>query len=163
MNPFEVLVFNLSQLGVYNIFLPFLLTFAIFYGLLKKSEILGDDEKVMGVVSLVVAFFVTGYAAYPLGLLLSNIFGIAIVVISGILVIIMFMSMAGYDIGGLKENKLVPALAAIIGVILFIVAGALAIFGVEDIQAESNVIGAIVLLVVMVIAVYLVAKGEGGD
>ena len=60
MNPFELLVSNLNQMGFFGFLLPWLLMFAVTYGLLVKSKVLGEDQKLIGVISLVAAFFVVG-------------------------------------------------------------------------------------------------------
>jgi magnesium-transporting ATPase (P-type) len=59
----ETLLINLEKMGFFA-FLPFLLTAAVFYGLLRRSKLFGDPEKNVGVnatVSLVAAFMVWGY------------------------------------------------------------------------------------------------------
>jgi hypothetical protein len=66
-NPFEIVINRLSELGFFTYVLPYILTAAIFYGLLRKSEIFGPPEKnvaVNGVVALVAALFV--WATPPL-------------------------------------------------------------------------------------------------
>jgi hypothetical protein len=67
VNPFEIVIKKLAELGFFTYVLPYILTAAIFYGLLRKSEIFGPPEKnvaVNGVVALVAALFV--WAAPPL-------------------------------------------------------------------------------------------------
>ena len=61
---FAQMIFSLRDLGFFNFFLPFLLTSAIFYGLLRKSAVFGPREEnlaVNGVVSIVAAMMVWGY------------------------------------------------------------------------------------------------------
>jgi hypothetical protein len=61
VNPFEIVINKLNELGFFTYVLPYILTAAIFYGLLRKSEIFGPPEKntvVNAVVAFVAALFV---------------------------------------------------------------------------------------------------------
>ena len=58
--PLEIVLINLEKMGFFA-FLPFILTAAIFYGLLRRSKLFGEPEKnivVNAVISLVAAFMV---------------------------------------------------------------------------------------------------------
>jgi hypothetical protein len=59
----ETVLINLNRMGFFA-FLPFLLTAAVFYGLLRRSKLFGEPEKnviVNAVVALVAAFMVWAY------------------------------------------------------------------------------------------------------
>jgi hypothetical protein len=59
-NPFDFVILRLNSLGFFQLLL-FVLTSAVFYGLLRKSKLFGEADKnivVNGVVSLVAAFMV---------------------------------------------------------------------------------------------------------
>jgi hypothetical protein len=59
-NPFDFVILRLNQLGFFQLLL-FMLTSAVFYGLLRKSKLFGEPDKniiVNGVVALVAAFMV---------------------------------------------------------------------------------------------------------
>ncbi len=63
-SPFETLILRLRDLGVFQFLLPFMLTAAVFYGLLRKSQIFGPPEQnvaVNAIVALVSAFMVFSY------------------------------------------------------------------------------------------------------
>lgn len=60
-NPFETVILNMRNTGMFQFMLPFMLSSAIFYGLLRKSQIFGDPQKsvtVNAVVALVASFMV---------------------------------------------------------------------------------------------------------
>ena len=152
MNPFEILVNNLNQMGFFGFLLPWLLMFAVTYGLLLKSKALGEDQKIIGVISLIVAFFVVGYGGPLFGLFFQHLFGIAAMIIGGILVTVLFVSMAGGDISKLAENKAVIALLAGIGLIVFMIA-----LGTYGATIENDVIAAIFVVIIMAIAVVFIA------
>ncbi len=61
---FREAIIQLRNIGAFNFLFPFLLTMAIFYGLLRKSKIFGPPETniaVNAIVSLVAAFMVWSY------------------------------------------------------------------------------------------------------
>lgn len=158
MNPFELLVYNLNQMGFFGFLLPWLFMFAVVFGLLVKTKVLGEDIKVSALVALVVAFFTIGYGGPFLANFFVNLFGVAAVVIAGILVIVLFISMAGGDITKLMESKAVIALVAAVGIVVFFIV--LAALG--GVQIGGDVIGIIFIIIVMAIAVFFVAGGKGG-
>jgi hypothetical protein len=60
-NAFETVILKMRDLGMFQFLLPFMLTTTIFYGLLRKSRIFGEEFRaitVNAVVSLVAAFMV---------------------------------------------------------------------------------------------------------
>lgn len=157
MNPFELLVYNLNALGFFGFLLPWLFMFAVVFGLLAKTKILSEDPKVSAVVSLVLAFFVIGYGGPWLANFFVNLFGVAAVVIAGILVTVLFVSMAGGDIGELMKNKAVLALVVGLGIVVFVM-----VLGAWTVVADPNTIAIIVMLIVMAVAiVFITGKGGG--
>ena len=63
-SPFEDVILRLADLGFFKFLLPFLLTAAIFYGLLRKSQVFGKPEEnvaVNAIVALVAGFMVWAY------------------------------------------------------------------------------------------------------
>jgi hypothetical protein len=64
MNPMELTIQKMRELGFFQFILPFIMTSAIFYGALRKSKIFGEPDKnvtVNGIVALVAAFMVWSY------------------------------------------------------------------------------------------------------
>lgn len=60
-NAFETVILKMRDLGMFQFLLPFMLTTTIFYGLLRKSKIFGEEFRaitVNAVISLVAAFMV---------------------------------------------------------------------------------------------------------
>lgn len=63
-SPFETVILRLGDLGFFQFVLPFLLTAAIFYGLLRKSKVFGEPQEnvaVNAIVALVAGFMVWAY------------------------------------------------------------------------------------------------------
>lgn len=63
-SPFELVIGRLRDIGAFQFLFPFLLTAAIFYGLLRRSQVFGPPERNVAVnatVALVAAFMVWAY------------------------------------------------------------------------------------------------------
>jgi MFS family permease len=160
MNPFEILVYNLNQLGFYGFLLPWIFTFAVIWALLVKTKLLGDDQKVIGIVSLVIAFFITGFGAVPLGQFLTDLFGMAVMIIAAILIIMLFAAMAGFDITKLADNKAILAAAIAVGLIVVFTVG---VGGAMRITINETTIATIFMVIILIAAVYFIAgQGNGG-
>lgn len=99
--PFDIAILNLQRIGFFKFVLPFILSAAIFYGLLRKSQLFGPAEKnaaVNAVVALSASFFVW---AWPIlmGIDITNQLsaffmqgmGTALVVMVGLLLAGMFL------------------------------------------------------------------------
>ncbi len=157
MNPFDIMIQNLMALGFYGFVLPWIFVFTVFYALLLKSKILGEDQKIIGVVALVAAFLVTAFFA-PLGMVIANLFGTATLFLAGILVVILLVSMAGFKIEDLAGNKIIMYLVALIGVIIFV---AVALSSVIQVSVNESVIAAVLMVIVMIAAVYFIAGKSG--
>jgi hypothetical protein len=61
VNPFQIIVDRLVDLGVFSFFLPWLITTAILWGLLKRSKIF--DPTVNAILAIASSFFLWGYLA----------------------------------------------------------------------------------------------------
>jgi hypothetical protein len=60
-NMFETVILNMQRTGMYQFLLPFMLSMAIFYGLLRRSKIFGEPRETVSinaVVSMVASFMV---------------------------------------------------------------------------------------------------------
>jgi hypothetical protein len=153
MNPFELLVANLNSLGFFGFLLPWLFVFVVVFAILLKTKVLGENTKIMGVLSLVIAFFVIGYGGPAMASFFVNLFGLAALVLAGILVVILFVAMAGGDISKLASNKAVLAIIAGIGIVVFFIA-----IGAIGVQVSESVLGIIFIIIVMAVAIVFVTK-----
>jgi len=60
-SPFETVILNMRDMGMFQFLLPFMMTAAVFYGLLRKSQVLGEPKSSVAVnatVAMVAAFMV---------------------------------------------------------------------------------------------------------
>jgi len=150
MDPFSLLVANLNALGFFGFLLPWIFMFTISYGLLMKAKVF-ENPKVIGVLSLVLAFFVVGFGGPWLAMFFTNLFGYAAVIIAGILVIVLFITMSGGSISKLFDNKGVAVLLAAIGLVVFFIA-----VGGSVVMVSDSVIGIIFVIILMAVAVYFI-------
>ncbi len=153
VNPFEALVTNLNALGFFGFLLPWIFTFAVLFGLLLKSKAFGENKRIAGVISLVVAFFVVGFGGPAIAVFFSSLFGLAAVVLAGILVIALFLAMSGTDISKIAENKAVAYAIVGIGIVVFFTAA-----GSLGIQLSESSVAIIFMLLILIVAIAFITK-----
>ncbi|MBI2583619.1 MAG: hypothetical protein HYW25_03045 [Candidatus Aenigmarchaeota archaeon] len=154
-NPFEIMVSNLNELGFFGFLLPWIFIFAITFGILAKTKVLGDDMRVSAVVSIVLGFFVVGFGGPFLADFFVNIFGIAAMVIAGILVLVLFMGMTGMSLEKIGDNKAVLVFFIGLAILIFFVAlGGLFVRFTDDAAA-------IVLIIIVFAAAVAFITGAG--
>jgi len=152
MNPFEVLVHNLNALGFFGFLLPWVFIFVITFGILAKTKALGDDLRIAAVTSIVLGFFVVGFGGPWLASFFVNVFGIAAAVLAGILVLVLFMGMAGIPLDQLVKSKAVLAVLIGIAVLVFALAA-----GALSAVVNQTTIAIVLVLIVMAVAVVFIA------
>ncbi|MBI2085139.1 MAG: hypothetical protein HYT71_01350 [Candidatus Aenigmarchaeota archaeon] len=168
---------TLKAMGFYDFVLPWLLAFAIVFGILQTVKIFkkGDasNTSVDAVVSLVVAFYLTIFTPYSgfLSSFFSKLFGSSIIMLSSVLVLLMFVGIFGFNIKDLLSKKdgekteLTPiGIAGLIGA--FIVAAILFInatsgvfsFGGSDIL-NGDTLTVLLFLGIIGAVIWFVVKG----
>jgi hypothetical protein len=180
-----------KDFGIFEFYLPFVLMFAIFYGLLSKSKIFGDPSKerrvnsINIVISIVAALFVMVYT--PVGVSLTVFFGTFFTQTMVILVTVLAFALILYMIlpsGALEDMfkdpkkyaKYFIPIAAIVALIIFLSAGGLSIFGIEltggtgvggigglGFSLSSQDIVLIVLIIVFALVIWFITRGESGE
>jgi len=173
--------------GVFEFYLPFVLMFAIFYGLLSKSKIFGDEDKerrvrnINVIISIVAALFVM---VSPAGVSLTVFFGtfftetMVVLVTMLCFMLIMFMIIPHGSVGDfLKEpmkyaKYLIPfALIAVLAI--FFSSGAPEIFGIKiggsggiglpNLDLSSQDIVTIVMILGFLLLVLFMTRGGKED
>ena len=154
---FGVLVCNLQQLGFFGFLLPWIFMFAVVFGLLVKTKILGEDKRLAAVVALVAAFFVVGYGGPVLANFFVTLWGVGAVVLAGILVTVLLVGMAGGDMTKIFESKAAMGIIVAIGIVVFIVAaGALGAFA----SVGTDVFAIILVIIIMAVAAFLIVGNK---
>ena len=172
--------------GIFEFYLPFVLMFAIFYGLLSKSKLFGEpnEKRVRNVniiVSVVAALFVMVYP--PTGITLTTFFGTfftqTMVVLATLLAFAMILYML-LPTGAIekmfedpsKYSKYLIPIAALIILFVFFAAGGLQIFGIElgtpgmpstpSIGISSEDLVVILLIVSFILVIWFITRDENG-
>jgi len=165
----------LKNIGIFEFYLPFVILFALVYGLLEKAKIFGpENRRINVIVSLAAAFFVMAYT--PVGITLTQFFATFFTQTTVILVTLLAFVMIIYllvPITGRKEfpgaAKYIAFFGALIVLGMYISSGGLGIFpGIKEvIGADVTGIGLspqdifiIVLLAITVLVIYWMTKGE---
>ena len=188
MAALDTLVNLMKQQGVYEIYLPFLLTFSIFFALLRKTKIfyaktdasgkLADNDKIGNnisiVVSVVAALFVTIFT--PFGVSISYYFAMfftqASVAMVAIIVFLMVGSLlmtnifqpSGENFGELIKNwaKYVLGFGILLVIFMFVNSGGISLltnFGIRIPGLDQGDLG-VILLVAGTIGIILLATHE---
>ena len=154
---FGTLVQNLNALGFYGFVLPWLLIFAVVYGILVAGKIFGGDKKIAGLIALVIAFFVTAYTG--IGSFFIGMSGLGAMLFGSLLIVVMFFALLGFQIENFKDvfkgwEGII--FLAVLGLVVFFVIGGGVISG---ITLSSEVWGAILMIVIIALAIMFVAGG----
>lgn len=162
----DAVIAALRQLGFYDFLLPWLFTFAIVYGLILKLALFGDATKKIAIVlGLVTAFFVTGFGGAALSRFFISIFGGGVIIISGVLVILLFLGMVGKSPEDLSKGGTL-AVMIVVGIVLWLLATGTAVGAGIGWLLSADLIAFILVVVVLVLAVWMIVregkKEEGG-
>ena len=126
-----------KEFGVFEFYLPFIIVFAIFYGLLSKANVFGTDKKGKNlnlVISGVAALFVIAYT--PVGITLVEYFGamftgtviVLVTLLASLMILSMLLGMAGVGITVSKAGIIFILIAILLAIGVFVASGGAAIF-----------------------------------
>lgn len=177
-----------KEIGIFEFYLPFVIMFAVLYGLLSKSKIFGDAEKdrkvrsINLIISLAASVFVMAYT--PVGITLTtffaNLFTSTLIAIVTMLVFLMItaliLGVAGREMKLEHGAKFVVLLILVLVIGVFISSGGLAFFPgltlgpvpdvptviFPDLNLTTQDIAIIALVILTGIVVLYVTRGEGG-
>ena len=149
---FATLVQNLNAWGFYGFVLPFLFMFALVYGLLMKSKILGDQKGPIGVVSLALAFFVTAYSG--IGQYFIGLSGIGAMLLGALLVVILFFAMMNFEgLDKVTSNIWLVAILGVLAIIVFFILGGASI---ANVPLTNDTVAIAFMLIVIGLEMYFV-------
>lgn len=138
----------------YGFLLPWIFTFAIVYGLLAKMKLFGEaTQKISVALALVVAFFVTAVGGPAMASFFVTLFGGAAIYLAGILVVLLFLEIAGFS-GKLKEYTIVMIILIVLGIALFYVAGG----AVPGVSIDQTTMSLVFWVIVIAAVIYLVTR-----
>jgi hypothetical protein len=128
-NGFDQLLVNMQNMGFFQFLFPFLLSLAIIYGVMKFTLQDRLPKSAMGVIALVISFFVMLYSSWNSMIVnfFANISGTWLIVASGILFVLILLGLTGFKTSELFENTKAKWIAVIvvvfIGILIFMGAG----------------------------------------
>ena len=165
---FDNLIITMKNLGMFQYLFPFLLALAIFYGILMWA--IGDRIKKgpVGLISVVLAFFVMLYANTNPFIMafFSNLGGTTLIVASGILVVTIFLGLAGFKLQDTFKGKysmwVLVFVLILIGIIVYFGAGGGNFVNVPSFIINSDFTAVVIVIVIIAAAMYFMTQGEGG-
>jgi hypothetical protein len=165
---FDNLVINMQNLGMFQYLFPFLLALAVFYGVLEWS--LGGRVKKgpIGLMSVVLAFFVMLFAnTNPMiAGFFANLGGMTLIVGSGFLVIIILLGLAGFQLNKVFEKGYMMwffvFVVILIGLIVFFGAGGNYFLNVPSFFINSDFTTVVIVIVIIALAMWFMTR-EGDE
>lgn len=168
--------------GIFDFFLPFILMFAVLYGLLTKSNIFKMGDKPANAINLVIALAISAFIMiYPvtgvtIADFIAQLFGKTFVVILTLLSFLIVTGLVvpsltgkglGADMIGTKWIPLIIFILLALAIGVFISSGGSWIFpGIKSPWSfnlpSGEVIAIIVMVVLLIGIIWFVARGEGG-
>jgi len=128
---FQSMIQNMVSLGFFQFLFPFLLALAIFYGILKWTVGEKMPNSAVGLISLILAFFVMLFASSNPSLVtfLQNISGTSLIVGTGILFLVVLLGLMNFQVKDLigkdktAGERLLLLVVVVIIIVLFFGAG----------------------------------------
>jgi len=182
MSLYEGVIGLLKNFGFFDIILPFILIYALVFGILAKTQILGDPfekeneararfvRSIISLVSLSIAFLVVG--AYNVVLRIQEFIPYAVLYILAVFMLLVSMSAFYLPTGGKVEEsefkryrKVILALSIIIFTILTLIS--LGIITAQSLRSgleswiSNEIIATIIIFSFIIFVVYWMTKGEG--
>jgi len=129
-----------KELGIFEFYLPFIIMFAIIYGILKNAKIFGKDANNINlIIALSASLFVmvftpVGPGAITLAMFLSDLFAGTLMVVVTILTFLIITYMVITPFGGQEKMNVgkfvvpIVLVALILALGVFVASGGLAIF-----------------------------------
>jgi hypothetical protein len=173
--PFETAILKLKDLGFFQFLLPFMITAAVFYGLLRKTQLFGDPEKnitVNAIVALSASLFVW---AAPIILGVDIEAHLAAFFIQGFVVTLVFiiaLILAGMffppDLPKALGERIktgwlwsaIVIIVLIIGVVLLVSSGLYQIiFPNVSIHVSSDIFITIGMLILVIVVIFAITRG----
>lgn len=166
MGAFAAVVQTMADMNIFHLFFPWLLIFAVSYGVMNKNEVFSEDQTVNGVIALSIAFLTIGGAAVfvPEGLYTHFAAALSFGVF-GILGFMILLAVAGYDLTQLAEKESsLPLIGAVLIAIVGFIGVLLSNFDVQSmLGGVSNPVDEILMpILVMIFLIIIVGATAGG-
>lgn len=182
VSPFVSVIEKLRDIGAFQFLFPFMLSAAIFYGLLRKTKLFGEPEKnvsVNAVVSLIASFMVWAspiLLGIDIQVALSKFFvqGLiaTLIPLLGLLIVGMFMPEGlTTELKGVFKGKALMGLVAVFILVIFGVAvssGLIGVLfpglslpgGVSGISSDWLITAGTIIILILIIAIIIFVGGK---
>lgn len=171
-SPFEIIAERLVDLGVFSFFLPWIITAAIMWGLLKRSKMF--DTSINAILSIAVSFFIWGYLAQsafeiggPLSTFITQGFVFMLMFVFGLIASSMFYPDFSKTLTEVfKSSTMIWVFLGLFVGALFFTSGLYQVLtvGPETTGIQADVQGMIILMVGLIIGIFIlvgVSRGTG--
>jgi hypothetical protein len=168
-NVFPQMLQNLENMGFFLYLFPFLLSLAIFYGVMSAALQKQLEKSARALISIILAFFVMLYSSFNPTLVsfFASLSGVGLILASGLLFGAIIFGLAGFDLKRLfmdkDEKKLNWASILIIVFVLVLVffgAGAGSLIPLPSWSGSSEMWTAIFFIAIVALALWWMTKGE---
>jgi hypothetical protein len=169
MGLFDAMLTSLLNMDFFQILFPFLLALAIFYGVLKMvlKEKLGNGP--IGLISIILAFFVMLYArTVPIYLTITAGAGSVLAIACVILFLLILLGLFGISLDNLKDKDKKSWFGIIVAlIIIFVIVAGLwgtnIFMGLPWFVGYTDVWTIILFVIIIAICWHIMNSGEGGD
>lgn len=123
-----------KHFGIFQFYLPFLLTFVLVFGLLRKAKVFGPYRHIDVAIALIAATYIMIYSpiGLPLAQFLTNLFGHSLLAIVTLVVILLILGplldFFGLEVPVKRRVKTLLAIIILLAVVIFIVSGGLTLY-----------------------------------
>jgi len=167
-NAFPQILQNMQNMGFFLYLFPFLLSLAIFFGILSIAAKDRMPKSAISLISLILSLFVMLYASWNVGIVafFANLSGAGLIVGSVILFLIIMFGMFGFDVNKLFDGpaKWAAILIIILIVILIALGAGAGQFGLIPNWASSSEFLTIIFFVVIIaLAMWFMSSGSGNS
>ena len=174
MTGIEIFLENLANFGFYNFVMPWILIFALVYGVLSQTKPFGDNKGVQIIIALAAAFLVVGglYTFIPTDFftMFFSRFAILLVALLALIILLGFFGIKPSDLAGSDGS---PAFKWTMVGILSVVIITMIVFYAFKINLNSSAIGSffsssgflnaiMILILIAIVVVVIVAVTKGG-
>ena len=152
-------LYRLENLGFFDFILPFILIFAVIFGVLSYAKIFGDNKGIHSLIALVLGLMAIRFPLYTEFLnVISEKLAIGVVILLGVIILI-----------GLFTTKQSNAawgwiLITVAVIILFVISFQTAnYFGYPDSYTEDDLVGGLIAIAVVIGLIVVVIVSSGKD
>jgi len=173
VNPFQLITERLMDLGMFSFFIPWVITAAVMWGLLKRSKMF--DPSINAILSIAVSFFVWGYLAStafeigePLAAFITQGFVLMLVFVFGLVGASMFYPEFSKTLTeSFKSSSMVWIFLGLFVGVLFFTSGLYKVLytGPWGTGVQADVQAMIIMLAALIVGIFIlvgVQRGVGG-